>query len=119
VENRRNAQPHRKQEELARQFGWLVENFDFSPGEIARLLPTIPGGLTSNNSYYVNTLLPNLIFQGREQTSIPMTPGRWYLIPLELVEIHPRLREAPKPLAAAHSMFPDEGPRTIAEWPTG
>jgi hypothetical protein len=99
-------------------FEWL-SHYGLSRGEIARLLPTLPGGLTSANSFYVNTMIPRMIFRGREQTSIPLTAGRWYLIPLAIVERHHALRDSPAPLAAAASKLPVDAPRSIAAWTAG
>ena len=100
------------------EFDWLA-HYGLSRGEVARLLPTLPGGLTSARSFYVNSMLPRAIFQGREQASLPLTPGRWYLIPLEIVDRHPSLRESPLPPAAARSMTPAEEPRAFAAWTAG
>lgn len=105
-------------DELNRLFGWLTR-FGANADEVARLLPTLPGGMTSANSYYVNSLIPDVIFRGREQATLPMTSGRWYLIPLELIDSHPPMRAECKPVAVAPSMLPLDGPREIAEWPTG
>ena len=99
-------------------FEWLA-HFGLSRADIGRLLPTLPGGLTSLRSFYVNSMLPRAIFQGREQASIPLTPGRWYLIPLEIVDRHPRLRESPLLPAAARSMIPADEPRSLAAWTAG
>lgn len=100
------------------EFSWLG-NLGLSKSEIGRLLPTLPGGMTSTLSFYVNSMLPRIIFRGREEASIPMTPGRWYLIPLEIVERHVALQENPRPLAAARSMVPADEPRSLAAWTAG
>lgn len=98
-------------------FDWLA-NFGLHRSDVHRLLPALPGGLTSRNSFYVNTMIPRYIFRGREQGSIPLTPGRWYLIPIELVQAKPRLRESPLSLAAACSMV-EVGPRSVSDGTVG
>jgi hypothetical protein len=100
------------------RFKWL-EHAGLTPAEIERLLPTVPGGFTSANSFYVNSLIPEVIFRGQEQSSIPMTPGRWFAIPLEIVDRHPTLRSGPRSLAAAVSLLRDEEPRSFVEWTSG
>ncbi|GEM_PF-6208644 len=99
-------------------FTWLG-GYGLKAGEIGRLLPTLAGGLTSATSFYVNSMLPNHVFRGAEQASIPMTEGRWYLVPLELVKDHPRLTEKPLPLAAARSLLPPPSTGSISAWTTG
>lgn len=75
--------------------------------------------MTSANSYYVNSLIPDKVFRGREQGSLPITSGRWFLIPMDVVEAYPALRDSPLPPAAARSLLPDDGPRSIAAWTAG
>ncbi len=99
-------------------FDWL-KSFGLTEEELRRLLPAVPGGSTDDRCYYVNTLLPDMIFKGRTYGTIPLTPGRWFLIPLEIVESHSRIREAAKPLATVRSAFPTDGPRSFQEWTAG
>jgi hypothetical protein len=103
---------------LELDFEWLA-HYDLHKSEVARLLPTVPGGFTSQNSFFVNNLIPKTIFRGREQASIPPTPGRWYLIPLEIVQAHPEIHANAIPLANAWSMVPTDGPRSFSAWTTG
>ncbi|HZT96466.1 MAG TPA: hypothetical protein VFB34_06480 [Chloroflexota bacterium] len=100
------------------QFEWL-QTYGLNQDERRRLLSTVPGSPTDDHSYYVNSLLPDRVFKGRTYATIPMTPGRWFLIPMEIVESHPRISASSSPLATARSAFEWEGPRSIQEWTTG
>lgn len=99
-------------------FDWL-RKFGVSRVETSRLLPTLPGGLTSANSFFVNSNIPDKVFRGREQGSIPLTSGRWFLFPMEIVQAHPRLMEEPLSLASARSSLDKDDPRAIAAWTAG
>jgi hypothetical protein len=96
-----------------------MEEAGLSSQEIRRLLPTVPGGFTSANSFYVNSLIPDVTFRGQEQSSIPMTPGRWFAIPLEIIDRHPPLRSGARNLASAVSLLREQEPRTFVEWTSG
>lgn len=111
-------EPARSQADWVSSFDWLGA-YGLDRSEVTRLLPTVPGGLTSAKSYYVNSLIPDRIFRGREQGSLPMTPGRWFLIPYELVESHPALVENPLPPATARSLLPWNDTRTLSAWTSG
>jgi hypothetical protein len=110
--------PHPNAENLELEFEWLL-GYGLSKAEVGRLLPTVPGTMTSAASFYVNSMLPKLVFRGREQGSLPLTAGRWFLIPLEIVDAYPRLRDATLPPAAAASRLAKDEPRTMSAWTTG
>jgi len=110
--------PHPNAENLELEFDWLT-GYDLSGEEIGRLLPAVPGTLTSARSFYVNSMLPKHVFRGREQGSLPLTVGRWFMIPLEIVEAFPRLWESTQAPAAAVSMLGNDGPRSMAAWTAG
>lgn len=93
---------------------WLG-HFGLHLTDLHRLLPATPGGMTSSNSFYVNTMVPRTIFRGREQGSIPLTPGRWYMIPIDIVEAQPQLRESPRHLATALSLMPADERAPVSE----
>ena len=109
---------HPNAENLEVEFEWLGQ-YGLSETEIGRILPTVPGGLTGPRYYYVNSMLPKRIFRGRDQGSLPLTSGRWFLIPLEIVEAHPKLSESPLLPAAAVSLLGHDGPRAVAAWTAG
>jgi hypothetical protein len=110
--------PHPNAENLEVEFGWLA-TYGLDRPEIGRLLPTVPGTLTSPRCFYVNSMLPKHIFRGREQGSLPLTAGRWFLIPLEIVRAFPKLWESTLPPAAAVSKLGNDGPTTMAAWTAG
>ena len=110
--------PHPNAENLKLEFEWL-SGYGLTPSEIERLLPTVPGTMTSTRCFYVNSMLPRHIFRGREQGSLPLTAGRWFLIPLEIVESFPKLWANPVPPAAAVSLLGNDGPQAMAAWTEG
>lgn len=65
------------------------------------LNPCIPGQFTLADAYYVNTATPELIYLGTEEGTLPMTAGRWYLIPETILARAPALTENPTPVARA------------------
>ncbi len=110
--------PHPNAENLEQEFEWL-SGYGLNSTEMGRLLPTVPGTMTSAQSFYVNSMLPKCIFRGREQGSLPLIAGRWFLIPLEIVVAHPKLAESTHPPAAAASRLGNDGPRRMAAWTAG
>lgn len=113
---RRAKHPNAENREL--EFEWL-SHYGLGNSEIGRLLPTVPGTMTSDRCFYVNSMLPKHIFRGRTQASLPITQGRWFLIPLEIVEQFPRLYESTLSPAAAVSLLGDDSPRGVAAWTAG
>jgi hypothetical protein len=84
---------------------WLGR-FGLSRDEVIRLQPALPADMTSDNSYYVNSGIADKVFQGRDQGSLPITLGRWFLIPSDIVQAHPQLLESLHHPASASGPWP-------------
>jgi hypothetical protein len=58
---------------------------------LRELNPCVPGEFTLSDAYYVNTATPEVIYRGTEEGTLPLTPGRWFLIPGDIVARAPAL----------------------------
>ena len=76
--------------------GRIVEN-----REIRDLNPCVPGEFTLPSAYYVTTVTPRTVYRGSEEGTLPLVPGRWYLIPDTVTDRHPELIRDPAPVARA------------------
>jgi hypothetical protein len=69
---------------------WLQEQ-GLIDSQISGLNPCQPGEFTMQNTYYVNSATPGVVYHGTEEGTLPMVPGRWYLLPATIAEAQPRL----------------------------
>ncbi|GAC1398696.1 MAG: hypothetical protein NVSMB52_12270 [Chloroflexota bacterium] len=69
--------------------------------EVRALNPCVPGEFTVADNYYVNTATPRTIYRGSEEGTLPMVPGRWYIIPARIVGTHSELARDTVPVAHA------------------
>lgn len=67
---------------------------------------------TPSLSYYVNSGVPGQIFEGYAQASLPLTVGRWYLFPSDIVESHERLTDLG--VTAAVTTIPHPNPPLVS-----
>jgi hypothetical protein len=68
------------------------------------LNPCVPGEFTLSDTYYVNTATPEIVYRGKGEGTLPLTSGRWYLIPGDLVASAPGLTRDAVPVARAVSL---------------
>jgi hypothetical protein len=68
------------------------------------LNPCVPGEFTLSDAYYVNTATPDVIYRGTGEGTLPLTPGRWYLIPGGIVAKSSALTRDTVPVARAVSL---------------
>lgn len=83
-----------------RALQWLVDG-GLSEREVQDLNPCVPGEFTLPNTLYVNTGSPNVVYMGTTEGTLPMVAGRWYLIPMDIVNRHPELAGDVVPVARA------------------
>jgi hypothetical protein len=80
--------------------GWLVD-LGVERTELVKLNPCVPGEFTLPETYYVNTASPRVIYLGTAEGTLPIVPGRWYIIPNGIVQRHTSLTRDTLPVAAA------------------
>jgi hypothetical protein len=112
------ARKRRNPDDQSPDLDWL-RGLGLGREEVTRLSPAIPGGMTSATSFYVNSAIRGTVFRGQEQTSLPPTSGRWFLIPLEIVDAHPELKDQAVRPAMAVRLAPMDGPSDITAWTAG
>jgi hypothetical protein len=79
---------------------WLTD-LGLSDSEVRALNPCVPGEFTLPNTFYVNSGSPRIVYRGTLEGTLPLVAGRWYLIPSDIVDRHPNLRQDAVPLARA------------------
>lgn len=79
---------------------WAGE-IGLSREEIADLNPCVPGEFTIPEGLYLNTATPRVVYGGTAEGTLPLVNGRWYLIPMEIVDRHADLRRDPVSVARA------------------
>ena len=86
--------------ELPAGLDWLRQR-GLSEEEIRDLNPCVPGEFTMQNTFYVNSATPDLVYRGSEEGTLPLVAGRWYLIPMGTLKRHPELTRETAPVARA------------------
>lgn len=71
-------------------FDWLLQR-GVTQDELRSLNPCVPGEFTTPGACYVNAATPGTIYGGTHEGTLPLVPGRWYLIPTTLIGRHPDL----------------------------
>ena len=66
---------------------WLRQR-GLSDEEIRDLNPCVPGEFTLQNTFYVNSGTPDVVYRGTEEGTLPLVAGRWYLIPTGTIKRH-------------------------------
>lgn len=79
---------------------WLRQR-GLAEEEIRDLNPCVPGEFTVQNTFYVNSGTPDVVYRGTEEGTLPLVAGRWYLIPTGVIKRHPDLGRDAAPLARA------------------
>jgi hypothetical protein len=69
---------------------WATE-IGLSREDIAQLNPCVPGEFTLPEGLYLNTATPRVVYGGTAEGTLPLVSGRWYLLPMEIVDRHPDL----------------------------
>jgi hypothetical protein len=73
------------------ELAWATD-LGLSDEEIRSLNPCVPGEFTLPNAYYLNSSTPRVVYGGTAEGTLPLVTGRWYLLPAEIVDRHPNLR---------------------------
>lgn len=59
-----------------------------------------------DQTYYVNSATPHVVYRGAGEGTLPLVAGRWYMIPSSLVQRYPRLLAETVPVARAPRLIP-------------
>lgn len=79
---------------------WLLEH-GLQRSDVLELNPCVPGEFTMQNTYYVNSGSPGIVYRGTEEGTLPMVAGRWYLIPAGIIGRYGSLTRDAVPVARA------------------
>lgn len=80
------------------ELDWARE-LGLSREELFDLNPCVPGEFTAMDTYYLNSATPRIVYAGSNEGTLPIVPGRWYLIPESILGKHPDLRRDAVPVA--------------------
>jgi hypothetical protein len=86
--------------ETLAELDWARE-LGLSTDEILVLNPCVPGEFTAMDTYYFNSATPRIVYAGSNEGTLPLVPGRWYLIPDDVLDRHADLKRAAVPAARA------------------
>ena len=82
----------------SRALRWLVDG-GLTEQEVLDLNPCVPGEFTLTETCYVNTATPRIVYHAGGEGTLPLVSGRWYIIPDNIVDRHPELRNDTVPVA--------------------
>jgi hypothetical protein len=83
-----------------RGLDWLTE-LGLSVEETQRLNPCVPGEFTMPDTFYVNVATPRVIYRAGNEGTLPLVPGRWFLVPENVARRYPNLARETVPVARA------------------
>ena len=88
---------------------WLTER-GLTADDLANLNPAIPGEFTLPDTYYVNSATPGQVYVGTAEGTLPMVPGRWFIIPTRIVSGAPDLTRDAASVARAVRLSSERPP---------
>jgi hypothetical protein len=87
---------------LMHDFAWMLD-LGVARDDLNQLSPCVPGEFTTPDALYVNTATPRSVYRGTHEGTLPLVPGRWYMLPTSLANRYPALSRETLSVAAAVS----------------